>query len=229
LQKSHEAQGVYVCSKDIETETGIEQTPPKTPPTEKNFFNHDLKLEESSKAFHEHEKKHLKTKEKKPKKKVHPPIVRNEDVTFQEKVQNEQMQHTTKEDDRFQKRAQTDAFGLSSDSTKESEEKVIKRTKRSTIAKSINREEICEKCHHKKGKQKHKEKKFVESKKDTFDRCEKREDEEKEILRRYIRETKENDLVCSCPNHSLKSRTHKQKKDLKKKKHPANDLSKFNF
>ena len=143
---------------------------------------------------------------------MHPPIVRNEDEKFQEKVQNEQMQSMTKEDDTFQKRVQTDAFGLSSDSTKESEEKVMKRNKRSTIPKSINREEICEKCHHKKGKQKHKEKKFVEAKKETFDQCEKREDEEKEILRRYIRETKESDLVCSCPNHGLKSRTLKQKK-----------------
>lgn len=112
----------------------------------------------------------------------------------------------------------------------------INHKKRANEKKHIEADDICEKCHHKKGPIKRKivktneEKIEKESKStDESDLSQRRTREEKEILKRYIKETPSNELYCNCYNHTVDSRTLMQPKKTKRSKPASNDPSKFDF
>ena len=94
------------------------------------------------------------------------------------------------------------------DCTKRANENVAKN-------KVIEDDDICEKCHHKKGpikrhavKQKEERMENKESKStDESDLSQRRTREEKEILKRYITETPSNELYCNCYKYTVDSHT----------------------
>jgi len=104
-------------------------------------------------------------------------------------------------------------------------------------AKTVEDDDICEKCHHKKGPIKRLNVKKNEEKikstnvksTDDSDLSQKRTREEKEILKRYITENPTNELYCICFNHGFDSGTLKQPKNAKKAKPVRNDPGKFDF
>ena len=76
-------------------------------------------------------------------------------------------------------------------------------------------DDICPKCHHKKGIRKRKNVKKDDMKLknlDDSDLPQRRQKEEKETIHRYIKETPSTDQFCNCSNHGVDDKTLRQRK-----------------
>ena len=81
-------------------------------------------------------------------------------------------------------------------------------------------DDICPKCNHKKGRTKSRNVKKNDMKlknRDDSDLSQRRQNYEKEIVKRFIKETPSADHFCNCSNHGVNNKTLKQRKvNLKK-------------
>lgn len=100
-------------------------------------------------------------------------------------------------------------------------------------ARKTGQEDICPKCHHKKGRRKSKnpkQKNINPKNVDDSDLSQRIKKEEKEIPQRYIKETLSADHFCTCSNHGPDNKSLTQRKDFKMMKDSRNEqLSKFDF